>query len=148
MGETDERHEHADGERRDLDVSFDHAGIATEDADEVATSYEQLLGTPRVHEEQFDGMYVVFLSVGDAYLELLEPRAGGPVARYLDREGPGMHHLAVAVDDVERALARARDLGVEPIDETGRPGAWGHTVAFLHPRDTGGVLFEFVDHGD
>jgi methylmalonyl-CoA/ethylmalonyl-CoA epimerase len=132
----------------DLDATFDHAGVATADADGLARLYERLLGTSRVHEESFDGTRVVFLSTGAGYLELLEPRSEGPVARYLDGEGPGVHHLALAVDDVERALDRARELGVEPIDETGRPGAWGHTVAFLHPRDTGGVLVEFVEHGD
>lgn len=138
----------AAADRRDMDPTFDHAGIAAEDAAELATLYEQLLGVERVHEETFDGMRVVFLAVGESYLELLEPLEDGTIARYLEREGPGIHHLAVRVDSVDRALERARELGVEPIDDAGRPGAWGHTVAFLHPRDTGGVLLEFVDHGE
>jgi methylmalonyl-CoA/ethylmalonyl-CoA epimerase len=130
----------------DTTPTVDHAGIATEDAERLATLYEDLFGVERVHEETFDGMAVVFLAVGGSYLELLEPTEEGTIARYLDRAGPGVHHLAVGVESVERALERARESGVEPIDESGRPGAWGHTVAFLHPRDTGGVLFEFVEH--
>lgn len=130
-----------------MEPTFDHAGIATEDAAELARLYEELLGVERVHEETFDGMRVVFLAASESYLELLEPLEDGPIASYLQREGPGVHHLAVRVGSVERAIERARDLGVEPVDESGRPGAWGHTVAFLHPRDTGGVLLEFVEHG-
>ncbi len=126
-------------------ATFDHAGIATEDAEATATLYEDLLGLPRVHEETFDGMRVVFLSTDPGYFEVLEPLETGPIARYLDGEGPGVHHLAVRVDDVDRALSRARELDVTPIDDEGRPGAWGHTVAFLHPRDTAGVLLEFVE---
>ncbi len=127
---------------------MDHVGVATEDAAELATLYADLLGTPRVHEETFDGMRVVFLAAGETYFELLEPQTDGPIRRYLDREGPGLHHVAVRVPSVEAALERARDLGVEPVDDAGRPGAWGHTVAFLHPRDTGGVLVEFVETHD
>lgn len=77
---------------------------------------------------------------------MLEPRADGPVGRYLDEHGPGMHHLAVRTDDIGAALDRARARGVELVDEEPRPGARGHDVAFLHPRSTGGVLFEFVQH--
>lgn len=131
-----------------MNPAFDHAGIATDDADGLASLYEDLLGVERAHEETFDGMRVVFLAAGKSYFELLEPVEDGPVARYLDREGPGVHHLAVGVEDIDRALSRAREVGVETIDDEGRPGAWGHTVGFLHPRDTGGVLLEFVEHGE
>ena len=128
-------------------MRFDHAGIATEDAAELAALYTDLLDCEIAHEEEFDGMAVVFLELGDSYLELLEPLGdGGAIAGYLDRSGPGIHHLAFATDDIEEALDRARDLGIELIDEEPRPGAWGHEVAFLHPRDTGGVLVEFVEH--
>ncbi|MFC7068946.1 methylmalonyl-CoA epimerase [Halobaculum lipolyticum] len=128
-------------------MHLDHAGIATDDAAGLAALYADLLDCEVVHEEEFDGMGVVFLAVGDSSLELLEPLDDeGTIARYLDRNGPGIHHLAFATDDVEAALERARDHGVELIDEEPRPGAWGHEVAFLHPRDTGGVLVEFVEH--
>jgi methylmalonyl-CoA/ethylmalonyl-CoA epimerase len=127
-------------------MEFHHAGIATRNAGELAELYGELFGADCVHEEEFHGMYVCFLSVGDGYLELLEPVSGeGTIAEYLDRNGPGIHHLAVETDDIEGALDAARDLGVDLVDEQPRPGAWGHRVAFLHPGSTGGVLFEFVE---
>ncbi len=127
-------------------MRFDHAGIATADAAATAELFGGLLGRPVVHEERFDGMDVVFLDCGGGYLELLEPNEDGPIARYLDRAGPGIHHLAFATDDVATALDRARAMGIELVDEEPRPGAWGHEVAFLHPESTGGVLIEFVEH--
>ncbi|GAA0221329.1 methylmalonyl-CoA epimerase [Halobaculum roseum] len=128
-------------------MHLDHAGIATDDAADLAALYADLLDCEIVHEEEFDGMAVVFLELGGSYLELLEPLGDeGTIAGYLDRNGPGIHHLAFATDDIGGALDRARDLGIESIDEEPRPGAWGHEVAFLHPRDTGGVLVEFVEH--
>src|SRR5699024_9339140 len=87
-------------------VNFDHAGIATDDADELAELYADLFDMPVVHEERFDGMAVRFLDCGDGYFELLEPREKGTIARYLDRNGPGIHHLALATDDIGGALDR------------------------------------------
>ena len=128
-------------------MHFDHAGIATDDAAALADLYTDLFDTHVAHEEEFDGMNVVFLSLGNGYFELLEPtESEGAIASYLDGNGPGIHHLAVATDDIEAALANARDMGISLIDEEPRPGAWGHEVAFLHPRDTGGILVEFVQH--
>jgi methylmalonyl-CoA/ethylmalonyl-CoA epimerase len=127
-------------------MEFDHAGIATRDATATAERFGTLLDAPVVHEERFEDMSLAFLSVGDGYLELLEPAADGTIASYLDRHGPGIHHLAFATDDIASALSRARAHDVRLIDETPRPGAWGHTVAFLHPESTGGVLVEFVEH--
>jgi len=128
-------------------MHFDHAGIATTDADALAERFAGLLDVDRVHAESFDGMHVVFLDAGNGYLELLEPESDdGAIARYLaDREG-GIHHVAFATDDVEAALDRARDHGVDLVDEAPRDGAWGHDVAFCHPKSTGGVLVEFVEH--
>lgn len=129
-------------------MEFDHAGIATDDADWLAALFEDLLDAPIVHEEEFDGLEVVFLDLGNGYFELLEPtaEAEGAIARYLDRRGPGIHHLALRTDDIGDALDRARAAEVDLIDEEPRPGAWGHDVAFLHPESTGGVLVEFVEH--
>jgi methylmalonyl-CoA/ethylmalonyl-CoA epimerase len=128
-------------------MHFDHAGVATTDADDLAGLYVDLLAAERVHRETFDGMRVVFLDVGNGYLELLEPLADeGAIANYLaDREG-GIHHVAFATDDIGGALERARECGVDLVDDEPRPGAWGHDVAFLHPKSTGGVLVEFVQH--
>jgi methylmalonyl-CoA/ethylmalonyl-CoA epimerase len=127
-------------------MHFDHAGVATEDARGLAELYGELFGLEAVHEEEFDGMRVVFLDCENGYVALLEPLGGGTIAQYLEENGPGIHHLAFATDDIEGALERAREAGVSLVDEEPRPGAWGHTVAFLHPRDTGGILFEFVEH--
>jgi methylmalonyl-CoA/ethylmalonyl-CoA epimerase len=127
-------------------MHFDHAGVATDDATALADLFADLLGFEIAHEEAFDGLRVVFLDCGDGYVELLEPLDDGTVARYLDENGPGIHHLALATDDIEAALERARDLGIDLVDEEPRPGAWGHSVAFLHPKSTGGVLIEFVEH--
>ncbi|GAB7008468.1 methylmalonyl-CoA epimerase [Halorubrum trueperi] len=128
-------------------MRFDHVGVATRDAADLADLFDGLLDAPIAHEETFDGMSVVFLELdGGGYFELLEPAAGGAIADYLDREGPGIHHVALATDDLPAALDRARGLGVDLVDEKPRPGAWGHEVAFLHPRSTGGVLVELVEH--
>ena len=127
-------------------MRFDHAGIATEDAEGLAALFVELFEVEIAHEETFDGMEIVFLDLGNGYFELLEPLESGPISDFLDRNGPGIHHLAVETDDAEAALERAREIGIELVDESPRPGAWGHSVAFLHPRDTGGVLVEFVEH--
>ena len=125
---------------------LDHAGIATRNIEMLATLYTDILGCERAHEERVRGMDVVFLEFESSYLELLEPTDERPIASYLDQHGPGIHHLAVGTDDIEAALAEARRVGVDLIDEQPRPGAWGHEVAFLHPGSTGGVLLEFVEH--
>jgi len=129
-------------------MHFDHAGVATDDADGLAALYETAFEAPVAHTETFDGLRVVFLDLGDGYFELLEPLpdAEGAIPNYLDRQGPGLHHVALATDDIDGALADARAAGVDLIDDSPRPGAWGHKVAFCHPNSTGGVLVEFVEH--
>jgi methylmalonyl-CoA/ethylmalonyl-CoA epimerase len=129
-------------------MEFDHAGIATDDLDGIADLYGSLFDAPVAHEEEFDGLRVAFLDMGNGHLELLEPLPGadGAIPRYLDDHGPGIHHLALRTDDIEGALDAAREAGVDLVDEVPRPGAWGHDVAFLHPASTGGVLVEFVEH--
>ncbi|WP_435317679.1 methylmalonyl-CoA epimerase [Haloarchaeobius sp. TZWSO28] len=128
-------------------MHFDHAGIATDDAASMAELYADLFGFAVAHEEEFDGMQVLFLDTGNGYFELLEPLDDeGTIARYLGNRGSGIHHLAVATDDIEAALDTARDHDVRLIDEEPRTGVWGHDVAFMHPKDTGGVLLEFVQH--
>lgn len=127
-------------------MHFDHAGIATDDARSLATLYADCFGLEIAHEEEFDGLRVVFLECGSGYFELLEPLEEGTIARYLENQGTGIHHLALATDDLEGALERAREHDVTLIDEEPRPGAWGHSVAFAHPSDTGGILIELVEH--
>ena len=129
-------------------MHVDHVGVATEDAAGLADLYTELFDAPVAHEEEFDGLRVVFLELeAGSYFELLEPAEDGTtIGRYLDNTGGGIHHVAFATDDIEAALDTARDAGVDLIDEEPRPGAWGHDVAFLHPKSTGGALIEFVEH--
>lgn len=128
-------------------MQVDHIGIATDDIDALRPVLEELLDVPVAHEQEFGDLRIVFLDLGNGYFELLEPlESEGTIARFLDTRGPGMHHVGLETDDIDRALATARELGVDLIDENPRPGAWGHTVAFLHPDSTGGVLIEFVEH--
>jgi methylmalonyl-CoA epimerase (EC 5.1.99.1) len=114
-------------------MQFHHAGIATDDAAGLADRYAALFDAPIVHEERFDGMEIIFLAFDNSYFELLEPRDKGPIAGYLDEHGPGIHHLAVAADDIGAALSTAADHGIDRIDEEPRPGAWGHEVPFSTP---------------
>ncbi|ADQ67428.1 methylmalonyl-CoA epimerase [Halogeometricum borinquense DSM 11551] len=127
-------------------MEFDHLGVATADATGLAALFTELFDAPVAHEEEFDGMTVLFLELEDGYFELLEPHEDGAIGRYLENNGPGIHHVALHTDDIEGALETARGAGVELIDHEPRPGAWGHDVAFLHPKSTGGVLVEFVSH--
>ncbi|WP_311173786.1 methylmalonyl-CoA epimerase [Halobellus ordinarius] len=125
-------------------MAFDHLGIATTDADDLAALFEVLCDAPPVHKERFGGMDVRFLELDGGYFELLEPHDEGPIRGFLDSHGPGIHHIALRTDDIDAALDRAREAGVDLVDEEPRQGAWGHEVAFLHPSSTGGVLVEFV----
>lgn len=127
-------------------MRFDHAGIATDDADTLSALFSDLFDTEVIHEETLDDLRVLFLDVGDGYFELLEPTDEGTVRRYLDENGPGIHHLALATPDIEAALSRASEQGIDLIDDEPRSGAWDHQVAFLHPKSTGGILIEFVQH--
>jgi methylmalonyl-CoA/ethylmalonyl-CoA epimerase len=127
-------------------MRFDHAGVATEDAESLAFRYEDLFDCAIAHEERFGDLRVLFLGLENGYFELLEPREEGTISRFLENHGPGLHHIALETDDIEAALENAAEVGVELIDEDPRPGAWGHDVAFLHPDSTGGVLVEFVEH--
>jgi methylmalonyl-CoA/ethylmalonyl-CoA epimerase len=127
-------------------MRLDHVGVATRDAAALAELFSTLLDAPVTHRETVDGLDVTLLNLGAGSLELLEPLDDeGTIPRYLDREGPGLHHVAFATPDVAAALDTARAHGVELVDDRPRPGARGHDVAFLHPGSTGGVLVEFVE---
>jgi len=127
------------------ELPLDHVAIAVHDLSEAVPLYERLTGsrgsTPEVVEAQ--GVRVVFVGV----LELIEPTdPSGGIARFLERRGQGLHHIAYRVDDGAAELARMVAEGFEPIDAVPRPGAGGHLVAFLHPKSTGGALIELVQH--
>lgn len=125
-----------------------HIGIATEDTRSIADTYGGLLELSICHEEVVDTTAVTFLELPNGYLELLEPVDEGPIERFLDRHGPGLHHLAFETDDIVRSLENAAANGVGLIDDEPRRGAWGHDIAFLHPDSMGGVLVEFVEVED
>jgi methylmalonyl-CoA epimerase len=92
------------------------------------------------------GVEAVLLDVGDGHVELLRPLGPEtPVGKYLERKGPGLHHVAYAVADIDDVLDRLKEAGIELIDEQARPGIRNSRVAFVHPRSTGGVLTEIVE---
>lgn len=126
-------------------VKIDHIGIAVNSLQAALPVYSALLGQNPSGEETVpsEGVRVAFFGRAPGRVELLEPTGpDSPVARFLERHGPGMHHLCVSVGDLDAALGRLAESGIEPIPPGVRDGAGGHRVAFLHPRDTGGVLLE------
>ena len=130
---------------------IDHVGVATEDLEGAIALYEGALGMPVVHRETVEGQGVeaVLLDVGDGHVELLRPLGPDtPVGKYLDKKGPGLHHVAYAVGDIEDALSELSEAGIELIDSEPRVGIRGSRVAFVHPKSTGGVLTEIVQPGE
>lgn len=130
-----------------MQLPLDHVAIAVENLTTAQPVFESLLGVRGSPVERVagQGVDVVFIGEGEGRLELLEPLTpDSAVGRFLARRGPGLHHIAYRVPDLEAALARLSADGVELIDRAPRPGAHGHRVAFLHPRSTGGVLVELV----
>lgn len=129
--------------------TLDHVGIAVQSLDEALPTFERLTASRAAGRERVEsqGVEVVFVGEGSGRLELLAPTSpDSPVARFLERRGPGIHHLCYRVPDLPAALREASEAGYELIDTEPRPGAGGHRVAFLHPRSTGGVLIELVEH--
>jgi methylmalonyl-CoA/ethylmalonyl-CoA epimerase len=127
---------------------IDHVGIAVADLDEAQAQYVQLFGAVAIGRDSMPDTDAVLLELGDTRIELVAPRgAETPVGKFLANRGPGMHHVAYEVADVAAELARLTAEGVELVDEVPRPGLFGHTVAFVHPRSVGGVLAELVAHG-
>jgi methylmalonyl-CoA/ethylmalonyl-CoA epimerase len=127
---------------------IDHIGVAVEDLDAGIALYERSFEMELVHRETVEsqGVEAVLLDVGDGHVELLAPLGPDtPVGKYLERKGPGLHHVAYAVADIDTELARLAEAGVELIDAEARTGIRGSRVAFLHPRSTGGVLTEIVE---
>jgi methylmalonyl-CoA epimerase len=127
---------------------IDHVGVAVEDLDASIALYEGTLGMPLVHRETVaeQGVEAVLLDVGDGHVELLSPLGEDtPVGKFLARKGPGLHHVAYAVADIEATLEELAGAGIELIDESPRTGIRGSRVAFVHPRSTGGVLTEIVE---
>lgn len=128
-----------------------HIGIAVRDLDEALRLYNEVLGLPLQGREtvESDRVAVAFLPAGDTEVELLQATdPESPVARFIEKRGEGIHHIALEVDDVEESLKVLRDRGYRLIDEEARIGAGGARVAFVHPRSTGGVLIELCEKGE
>ena len=127
---------------------IDHIGVATDDLEGAVALYEGTLGMPISHRETVEsqGVEAVLLDVGEGHVELLSPLSPEtPVGKYLDKRGPGLHHVAYAVTDIDDVLSRLKEAGVEMIDTEPRQGIRDSRVAFVHPRSTGGVLTEIVE---
>jgi methylmalonyl-CoA epimerase len=126
---------------------IDHIGIAVEDIDAALALYERDYAMTLVHRETVSeqGVEAVLLDVGENHIELLAPTGPDtPVGKFLAKKGPGMHHVAYQVDDIEGALASLKEAGLRLIDETPRTGIRNSRVAFLHPATAGGLLTEIV----
>jgi len=127
---------------------IDHVGVAVEDIDAALATYGEQLGFELVHREVVEdqGVEAALLDVGENHVELIAPL--GPattVGRFLAARGPGLHHVAYQVLDIDAELARLRAAGLSLIDEQPRTGIRGSRVAFMHPRSTDGVLTEIVE---
>jgi methylmalonyl-CoA/ethylmalonyl-CoA epimerase len=127
---------------------IDHVGVAVEDLDQAVALYAERLSMPVQHRETVEeqGVEAVLLGVGESHVELLQPL--GPetaVGRFLERNGPGLHHVAYGTDDIDSALDAVRAAGLRLIDERPRTGIRNSRVAFVHPKSTGGVLTELVE---
>ena len=132
-----------------LNMKVDHIGVATRGIEEALGFWRDALGLEVTHTETVEeqGVRVAMLPVGEPRVELLEPTGpASPVAKFLEKRGPGIHHVAVRVDDIRAALARLKREGARLIDEEPRVGAGGCLVAFVHPSASGGVLLELVEH--
>ena len=126
---------------------IDHIGVAVEDLDEAVALYRDRLGMREQHRETVEefGVEAALLEVGGSHVELLTPvQPESAVAKFLERNGPGMHHVAYRTDDIDAVLERLRASGVRLLDEQARTGIRDSRVAFVHPKSTGGVLTEIV----
>lgn len=125
---------------------IDHVAIAVADVDAALEKWRALGLEPTVREVvASQKTEAVLLPVGDSNLELISPKGNDGLAKFLEKRGPGLHHVAIEVEGIEQALAFLAGIGVQLIDSTPRIGARGHKVVFLHPKSTGGVLVELVE---
>ncbi|MDB4875697.1 MAG: hypothetical protein JWM41_2143 [Gemmatimonadetes bacterium] len=124
-----------------------HIGIAVRGLDDSVSFYRDVLGLADVPLDDADGAKIVGLAAGTSLVELLEAESpDSPIAKFVAKRGPGIHHVCFSVDDLDATLDRCRAAGVRLIDETPRVGAEGKRIAFLHPSSTSGVLVELTEH--
>ena len=130
-------------------MKIDHIGIATDGIDEASAFWRETLGVEidGTEEVKEQGVRVAMLAVGESRIELLEATHDkSPIAKFVEKRGPGIHHIALRVGDIRAALNNLKASGARLIDETPRIGAGGCLVAFIHPTTTGGVLVELVEN--
>jgi methylmalonyl-CoA/ethylmalonyl-CoA epimerase len=130
-------------------MKVDHIGIATHQLDEALALWRDVLGLQVESTEEVteQGVRIAMLPVGETHIELLEPLSeASPVGKFLQKRGPGIHHVAIRVTDIRASLASLKEKGTRLIDETPRTGAGGCLVAFVHPASANGVLLELVQH--
>jgi methylmalonyl-CoA/ethylmalonyl-CoA epimerase len=128
-------------------MKIDHIGIATRQLEESTALWEDVLGLKVDSTEELgeQGVRIAMMPLGETHIELLEPLTSeSPVGKFLDKRGPGIHHIAIRVNDIRAALGQLKQKGTRLIDETPRIGARGCLVAFIHPSSTNGVLLELV----
>jgi methylmalonyl-CoA/ethylmalonyl-CoA epimerase len=134
-----------------MKATLDHIGIAVSNLSEALAFYRDALGLEIESPEEVASQRVRahFIPLGDSALELLEATAeDSPIAKYVAKRGPGLHHITLRVDDIDAALAQLMARGVRLIDESARPGAHGSRVAFIHPSSAHGVLVELKEAAD
>lgn len=128
-------------------MKINHLGIAVKEIDEALKFWQDALGLENVHTETVEEQKVrtAMLPIGDTKIELLEPTsADSPIAKFLEKRGGGIHHIAVEVEDIEASLAKLKAQGARLIDEEPKTGAENCLIAFVHPSSSGGVLLELV----
>ena len=129
-------------------TGLDHIGIAVKSMDEALELYQDILGleVDKIHVLEEQKVKMAFLLAGETKIELLEPTDNeGPVARFIEKKGEGLHHIAFAVTDIEASLKEMKDKGIAVVDEKPRIGAEGFKIAFLHPKSTKNVLVELCE---
>jgi len=128
---------------------IDHVAIAVANIDETLAKYKAAFGLEVAERAVVASQKTeaALLPVGETSIELIEPKGNEGLARFLEKKGPGLHHIAIEVEGIEDALVFLKAIGVPLIDESPRIGARGHKVAFVHPKATGGVLIELVEPG-
>jgi methylmalonyl-CoA/ethylmalonyl-CoA epimerase len=128
-------------------MKINHLGIATKGIDEALKFWQDALGLENVHTEEVaeQKVRVAMLPIGETKIELLEPTSeDSPIAKFLEKRGGGIHHIAVEVEDIKASLAKLKSEGARLIDEEPRIGAEGCLIAFVHPASSGGVLLELI----
>jgi methylmalonyl-CoA/ethylmalonyl-CoA epimerase len=131
-------------------MNIEHIGIAVHSLEQAIEPYRAGLGLDASEFEEIpdQGVRVAMLPIGESRIELLEPsHEGSPIAKFLSKRGPGIHHIAIRVEDIEESLKRLKAGGAELIDEVPRDGADNTRIAFIHPSSMNGVLLELVEHG-